>query len=294
MRSRGAMVTDIVILVVAADDGVMPQTREVIQLVKSANAEAAAASDDELHVQPPVQMIVALNKVDKPDADPDRVKRELLSAGVELEELGGDIPCVHVSGKTGKGLDELEETVATMAELADLRAERVGLPEGYVIESKVDKGRGNVATVLIKRGVLEKTSCIVAGTAWCKVRQILHSSGRPLAQALPGDPVLVTGWRELPTAGDLLLGGTDEQSCKKATENRKQVQEQKRLMADVEQINEARRIKAEQDEAEARKEFEERQRRRAARIAADDGKDPLAALAALEDAALNPAKYCCS
>ncbi|SPO25068.1 related to translation initiation factor IF-2, mitochondrial [Ustilago trichophora] len=288
MRGRGAMVTDIVVLVVAADDGVMPQTREVIQLVKNANSEVDTS--DDINTQPPVQMVVALNKIDKPDADPERVKRELLAAGVELEELGGDIPCVHVSGKTGKGLDELEETVATIAELADLRAERVGLPEGYVIESKVDKGRGNVATVLVKRGVLEKGSCIIAGTAWCKVRQILHSSGRPLAKAFPGDPVLVTGWRELPTAGDLLLGGTDEQSCKKATENRKQVAEQKRLMADVEQINEARRIKAEQDEAEARREFEERQRRRAARLAADDGKDPLAALAALDEAAANPSK----
>ncbi|SPO32277.1 related to translation initiation factor IF-2, mitochondrial [Ustilago trichophora] len=288
MRGRGAMVTDIVVLVVAADDGVMPQTREVIQLVKNANSEVDTS--DDINIQPPVQMVVALNKIDKPDADPERVKRELLAAGVELEELGGDIPCVHVSGKTGKGLDDLEETVATIAELADLRAERVGLPEGYVIESKVDKGRGNVATVLVKRGVLEKGSCIIAGTAWCKVRQILHSSGRPLARAFPGDPVLVSGWRELPTAGDLLLGGTDEQSCKKATENRKQVAEQKRLIADVEQINEARRIKAEQDEAEARREFEERQRRRAARLAADDGKDPLAALAALDEAAANPSK----
>ncbi|TKY86054.1 hypothetical protein EX895_004879 [Sporisorium graminicola] len=283
MRSRGAMVTDIVVLVVAADDGVMPQTREVIQLVHNANADVDAS--DIASTQPPVQLVVALNKIDKPDADPERVKRELLAAGVELEELGGDVPCVHVSGKTGKGLDELEETVATLAELADLRAERTGLPEGYVIESKVDKGRGNVATVLIKRGVLEKSSCVVAGTAWCKVRQILHSSGKPLAQALPGDPVLVTGWRELPTAGDMLLGGTDEGSCKKATENRKQLLEQKRLMQDVEQINEARRMKAEQEEAEAKKEFEERQRRRAIRIAADDGKDPLAVLAALDGSA---------
>ncbi|KAJ1028045.1 hypothetical protein NDA13_003495 [Ustilago tritici] len=288
MRSRGAMVTDVVVLVVAADDGVMPQTKEVIHLVKKANAEAEASREGDTVTQPPIQMIVALNKIDKSDADPERVKRELLSAGVELEELGGDVPCVHVSGKTGNGLSELEETVATLAELADLRAERVGLPEGYVIESKVDKGRGNVATVLIKRGVLEKSSYIVAGTAWCKVRQILHSLGRPLAKALPGDPVLVTGWRELPTAGDLLLGGPDERSCKKATENRKQVNEQKRLMADVEQINESRRIKAEQDEADARKEFEERQRRRAARIAADDGKDPLAVLAAMEEGASNP------
>lgn len=287
MRSRGAMVTDIVVLVVAADDGVMPQTREVIQLVANANAEAKAS--DDLDGQSPVQLIVALNKIDKPDADPERVKRELLAAGVELEELGGDIPCVHVSGKTGRGLDELEETVATLAELADLRAERVGLPEGYVIESKVDKGRGNVATVLMKRGVLEKASCVIAGTAWCKVRQILHSSGKPLAKAFPGDPVLVSGWRELPTAGDLLLGGTEEQSCKKAAENRKQAQEQKRLIEDVEQINEARRVKAEQDEAEARREFEERQRRRAARLAADDGKDPLAALAALDGTATDAA-----
>ncbi|GAC98706.1 translation initiation factor [Pseudozyma hubeiensis SY62] len=282
MRSRGAMVTDIVVLVVAADDGVMPQTKEVIQLVKNANADI---DTDDLATQSRVQMVVALNKIDKPDADPERVKRELLAAGVELEELGGDVPCVHVSGKTGRGLDSLEETVATLAELAELRAEKTGLPEGYVIESKVDKGRGNVATVLIKRGVLNKAAPIVAGTAWCKVRQILHSSGRPLAAAFPGDPVLVTGWRELPSAGDMLLGATDEQSCKKACENRKQLQEQRRLMEDVEQINEARRVKAEEDEMEAKREFEERQRRRAARLAADDGKDPLAVLAAMESSA---------
>ncbi|KAF6767459.1 Translation initiation factor IF- 2, domain 3 [Kalmanozyma brasiliensis GHG001] len=279
MRSRGAMVTDIVVLVVAADDGVMPQTREVISLVQAANKDAQGEDEK------PVQMVVALTKVDKPEADPDRVKRELLSAGVELEELGGDIPCVHVSGKTGKGIDELEETLAALAELADIRADRTGLPEGYVIESKVDKGRGNVATVLIKRGTLEKAAPIVAGTAWCKVRQIIHSSGKPLARGLPGDPVLVSGWRTLPTAGDLLLGGTDEQSCKRASENRRKLQDERRLMDDVEQINEARRVKAEADEAEARREFEERQRRRAARIAADDGKDPAAVLAALDGAA---------
>lgn len=282
MRSRGAMVTDIVVLVVAADDGVMPQTREVIQLVKDANADMD--SNDIASSQPHVQMVVALNKIDKPDADPERVKRQLVAAGVELEELGGDVPCVHVSGKTGRGLDDLEETVAILGELAELRAERTGLPQGYVIESKVDKGRGNVATVLIKRGVLSKASPIIAGTAWCKVRQILHSSGRPLANAFPGDPVLVTGWRELPSAGDMLLGATDEQSCKRACENRKQLQEHKKMMQDVEQINEARRVKAEQEEAEAKKEFEDRQRRRAARLAADDGKDPLAVLAAMEAA----------
>ncbi|ETS60852.1 hypothetical protein PaG_04769 [Moesziomyces aphidis] len=282
MRSRGAMVTDIVVLVVAADDGVMPQTREVIKLVHDANAEAASSDGIEQHR---VQMIVALNKVDKTDADPERVKRELLAAGVELEELGGDIPCVLVSGKTGKGLDELEETIAAVAELADLRAEKVGLPEGYVIESRVDKGRGNVATVLMKRGELVKGASLIAGTSWCRVRAILHSGGRPLARAFPGDPVLVAGWKSLPTAGDLMLGATDEASCKKAIENRKKAIEQKRLLQDVEQINEARRIKAELEEAEARKEFEERQRRRAARLAASDGKDPLAAIAELDEAA---------
>ena len=203
MRSRGAMVTDIVVLVVAADDGVMPQTREVIELVAKANPDID--SSDEMFSQPPVQMIVALNKVDKPDADPERVKRELLAAGVELEELGGDIPCVHVSGKTGRGLEDLEETIATLAELADLRAEKVGLPEGYVIESKVDKGRGNVATVLVKRSVLESASCIGAGTAWCRVRQSMHAGGRPVARALPDVLVAETATRVLSSGGDLFI-----------------------------------------------------------------------------------------
>lgn len=135
MRSRGASVTDIVVLVVAADDGVMPQTLEVIELVRSL-AEGGLRKGGQ------VQLVVALNKMDKPDAEPERVKHALLAAGVELEEFGGEVPCVPVSGKTGMGLPELEETLATLAEMADLRAERDGPAEGYVIESRVDKGRG--------------------------------------------------------------------------------------------------------------------------------------------------------
>ncbi|PWZ01530.1 hypothetical protein BCV70DRAFT_198962 [Testicularia cyperi] len=281
MRSRGALVTDIVVLVVAADDGVMPQTLEVIDLVKKANEEAAADSTGAVRG---VQMVVALNKMDKIEANPDKVKRELLAAGVELEELGGEIPCVHVSGRSGKGLDDLEETLAVLAELADLRAEQDGPAEGYIVESKVDKGRGNMATVLVRRGILKKGDPVVAGTSWCKVRQIIDSAGVPKASALPGSPVLVTGWRQLPSAGDLLIGGTDEQSCKKAAENRQADVEQRKLLQDVEQINLQRRLKAEHDEAEARREFEERQRRRAARLAADEGRDPLTVLALSGDA----------
>ncbi|PWN51137.1 initiation factor 2 [Violaceomyces palustris] len=282
MRSRGAKVTDIVVLVVAADDGVMPQTMEVIQLVKSLASEDSPRSgggEDVVGEQDPtrvgrkkrscsIQLVVALNKVDKPEADADKVKRQLLSCGVELEEFGGEVPCVEVSGKTGKGLEELEETLATLAELADLRAEREGASEGYVIESKVDKGRGNVATVLVKRGSLKTGDCIIAGTSWCKVRQLSDPSNKVVKSAGPGDPVLVSGWRELPSAGDEVLGGKDEASVKKAVENRKSNERRKNLIEDVEIINENRRIKAEADEARKREEFEERRRRREARLLA--------------------------
>ena len=268
MRSRGASVTDIVVLVVAADDGVMPQTQEVIDLVKSLS-EGTGNLSERRAGNSSVQLVVALNKIDKPDAEPDRVKRELLAAGVELEEFAGEVPCVEVSGKSGEGLPELEETLATLAEIAELRAERTGPAEGYVIESKVDKGRGNVATVLVKRGQLKSGDAIIAGTAWCKVRQVFDSNNRVVKSAGPGDPVLVTGWRELPTAGDELLGAPDEASIKKAVENRKASAERRALMADVESINEQRRLKAEADESQARAEYEERQRRREARLAAD-------------------------
>ena len=278
MRSRGASVTDIIVLVVAADDGVMPQTEEVIALWKELSDEAGTDTlpvgnqQQRKKASSAVQLVVALNKMDKPDADPERVKRELLSAGVELEEFGGEVPCVEVSGKTGDGLDLLEETLATLAELAELRAEKDGPAEGYVIESRVEKGRGNLATVLVKRGALSPGDCIIAGTSWAKVRQIFDGAGKIVKKAFPGDPVLVTGWRDLPIAGEEMLGSTSESDVKRAIANRKEMLSRQNLVRDAEVINDVRRQEAEEVEKRKRTEYEDRGRRRA--IRAGDKVDP--------------------
>lgn len=240
MRARGASVTDIVVLVVAADDGVMPQTREVIELWKSE--------------QDKVGLVVAINKVDKPGVDVARVKSALGAEGILLEEDGGEIPSVRVSGLTKAGLDDLVETLSTLAELRDLRARQEGKAEGYVLESKVDRGRGNVATVLITHGILRPGASIIAGNVFCRVRQMLDDKGNVEHAALPGAPVSITGWRDLPTAGDQLLEAINgEAEARRAIANRLRETERKKLLEDVEQINVKRRedrIRAEEEEAE--------------------------------------------
>ncbi|CAE6475799.1 unnamed protein product [Rhizoctonia solani] len=228
MRARGAGVTDIVVLVVAADDGVMPQTREVIELTKGGEGG--------------VQLVVAINKCDKPGVDTDKVKRALLSEGVQLEEFGGDIPSVEVSGLTGQGLDTLIETLSTLAEMAELRAEVDLRAHGRVLESRIDKGRGPVATILIQRGSLKPGSSLVAGTAWARVRQMMDDKNRPLKIAKPGDAVTVAGWKDIPSAGDEVLQAEREDDAKKAVANRKRVLETRALAEDVEKINEKRRM----------------------------------------------------
>ncbi|CAE6460761.1 unnamed protein product [Rhizoctonia solani] len=228
MRARGAGVTDIVVLVVAADDGVMPQTREVIELTKGGEGG--------------VQLVVAINKCDKPGVDTDKVKRALLAEGVQLEEFGGDIPSVEVSGLTGQGLDTLVETLSTLAEMAELRAEVDLRAHGRVLESRIDKGRGPVATVLIQRGTLKSGSSIVAGTAWARVRQMTDDKNRPVKLAKPGDAVTIAGWKEVPAAGDEVLQADREDDAKKAIANRKRVMETRALAEDVEKINEKRRL----------------------------------------------------
>ncbi|WWD16698.1 translation initiation factor IF-2 [Kwoniella shandongensis] len=238
MRARGASVTDIVVLVVAADDGVMPQTREVLELVKSEGDK--------------VGLVVAINKCDKPGVDVDKVKSALGAEGIHLEEDGGDVPSVRVSGLTKLGLDNLVETLATLAELRDLRARKEGKAEGYVLESRVDKGRGNIATVLVTRGTLRTSASIVAGQTWCRVRQMQDDKGKAIREALPGTPVSITGWKELPSAGDELLEAIKgEDEAKKAVNNRKRDEERKRMLADVEQINAKRREERLRVEAEA-------------------------------------------
>ncbi|GAA6043629.1 hypothetical protein JCM8097_008299 [Rhodosporidiobolus ruineniae] len=230
MRSRGAGVTDVVVLVVAADDGVKPQTEEVISLIKSA---------------PDVGVVVALTKCDKPGIDTTKVKQGLMAAGVEVEDFGGDVPCVEVSSVTGQGLAELLETISAIAEVRELKAEREGRVEARVIESRVEKGRGNVATVLVLRGELKPSASLVAGTTWARVRTLLPPSGKAVPAAYPGQPVEVTGWKDLPSAGDLVLEAASEDEAKKAVANRLRRIEDDKMWRDVEVINEKQRRDAE-------------------------------------------------
>ncbi|RDX56577.1 initiation factor 2 [Polyporus arcularius HHB13444] len=233
MRARGASVTDIVVLVVAADDGIMPQTREVLNLVKNSK----------------VGLVVAINKVDKPGVDITKVEHALLAEGVQLETFGGDIPAVPVSGLTGQGLDQLVETISALAEMQDLRAEREGVLQGYVLESKVTKGLGPTGTVLVLRGDLKPGQHLICGTTSAKVRVLTDSSGKPVKAAYPGMAVTVSGWKELPNAGDEVLTGS-EADIKKAIANRLRKAEMESTLVDLEAINEHRRTERENREAE--------------------------------------------
>ncbi|RCH84478.1 hypothetical protein CU098_006865, partial [Rhizopus stolonifer] len=234
MRQRGAQVTDIVVLVVAADDGVMPQTQEAIQHAHAAN----------------VPIVVAINKCDKPGVDTSKVKQELARYNVHLEEIGGDVPCVEVSGLTGKNLDQLEETIITLSEILELKAERTHGAEGVVIESQIEKGRGNVATVLVQRGTLKPGSVVVAGQTWCKVRSMTDYQGKVVKEATPGMPVKVIGWKDVPSAGDEMLTAKDENLAKTVVENRVARHQRDQQLRDLEVINDKRRQQREQLEQE--------------------------------------------
>ncbi|XP_014243183.1 translation initiation factor IF-2, mitochondrial [Cimex lectularius] len=189
MRSRGAQATDIVVLVVAADDGVMEQTVESISMAR--NAE--------------VPIIVALNKMDKPKADPERAKRELVQHGLQVEEFGGDVQVVPVSALNGTNLDALVEAILVQAELMALSSDYSGPVEGVVIECSTDPHRGKLCTVLVQCGTLRKGVVLVAGKAWCKIRAMFDERGEPVQEAPPSTPVQTIGWRALPSAGDLAL-----------------------------------------------------------------------------------------
>ncbi|OCH86556.1 initiation factor 2 [Obba rivulosa] len=233
MRARGAGVTDVVVLVVAADDGVMPQTREVIQLVKKEK----------------VSLVVAINKIDKPGVDVAKIENALFAEGIELEKLGGEVPAVEVSGLTGQGLDQLTETISLLAEMQDLRAEREGKIQGYVLESKVQKGLGPVATVLLLRGSFKTGDHLICGTSHAKIRMLSDENGKAVKAAYPGMAVTVSGWKELPQAGDEVLTGT-ESEVKKAIANRVRKAEIEATLGDVEAINEQRRLEREDKDAE--------------------------------------------
>ena len=232
MRERGANVTDMVVLVVAADDSVMPQTKEAIKHAKAAG----------------VPMIVAINKMDKPGADPAKVIGDLAANEVDVEDYGGDTQTVPVSGKTGMGIDKLEEAIITLSEVQDLRAPSVGTSEGWVIESQVKKGMGASATVLVRRGTMKVGSFIVAGNTWCKVRSLRDDQGKNIKQAGPGVPVEVTGWKKLPEAGDEVLEAKTESVAKQVVDNRDTRAQQMREAADIAVINEKRKQMHEEHE----------------------------------------------
>lgn len=224
MRQRGANVTDIVVLVVAADDSVKPQTLEAIKHARGSK----------------VPIIVAINKIDKDGAQIDRVKSDLASHGVEIEDFGGDVQVVCVSGKTGQGMDDLEENILTLSEILDVRAEPDGPAEGWILESSL-KSIGKVATVLVKRGTLRPGDHIVAGTTFAKIRHLRNEAGQEIEEAPPGTPVEILGWRDLPAAGDQVIQGEDERQVRSAAEYREDLREREQDAAAQVKIAEQRK-----------------------------------------------------
>ncbi|MDR3158424.1 MAG: translation initiation factor IF-2 [Zoogloeaceae bacterium] len=198
MRARGAQATDIVILVVAADDGVMPQTREAIHHARAAN----------------VPIVVAVNKIDKPEANPERVKQELVAEGVVPEEYGGDSPFIHVSAKKGINIDELLENVLLQAEVLELKAPRGTPAKGLIIEARLDKGRGPVATMLVQSGTLKQGDMLLAGQVFGKIRAMLDENGRNVKEAGPSIPVEVLGLSDVPAAGEEAIVLADEKKAR--------------------------------------------------------------------------------
>jgi translation initiation factor IF-2 len=216
MRARGAQVTDIAVLVVAADDGVKPQTVEAIDHAKAAG----------------VPIVVAVNKVDKPEADPTRVRQQLSDYGLLPEEWGGETVFVDVSAKQRTNLDALIEMILLTADVQlDLKANPKTMARGVVIEAHLDKGRGPVATVLVKRGTLEQGDAILAGTAWGRVRAMLDERGNNLTAARPGQPVQVLGWQSVPDAGDEFRALEDEREARRIAQEREQHRREAELVA---------------------------------------------------------------
>ncbi|NCA92332.1 translation initiation factor IF-2 [bacterium] len=205
MRARGANITDIAIIVVAADDGIMPQTIEAINHAKAAK----------------VPIIVAMNKMDKPVVNPDRVLQQLADQGLVSEEWMGDVPTIRVSAKTGMGIDSLLETIITIAEVNEYKANPDRSAKGTIIEAKLDKGKGPVATVLVQNGTLHTGDFIVAGTAIGRIRAMFDDKGKAVSAALPSTPVSVLGLQDVPNAGDQIMVVKDEKLSKQVVEERK-------------------------------------------------------------------------
>jgi translation initiation factor IF-2 len=198
MRARGAKVTDLVILVVAADDGVMPQTAEAIHHAKAGK----------------VPIIVAMTKIDKPEANPERIRQELVVQEVVPEDWGGETMFVEISAKTGQGIDDLLESVLLQAEVLELKAPKDAPAKGIVIESRLDKGRGPVATVLVQSGTLKRGDILLAGAAYGRVRAMLDENGKQVEQAGPSIPVEIQGLSEVPVAGESVVALTDERKAR--------------------------------------------------------------------------------
>jgi translation initiation factor IF-2 len=204
MRARGAGVTDIVVLVVAADDGVMPQTVEALDHAKAAN----------------VPIIVAVNKIDKDEADPNRVRTQMVERGVVPSEWGGDYEFVDVSAKANLNLDALLDTILVVADLEELKGDPTGRARGTVLEAHLDKGRGPVATVLVQKGTLQVGDALIAGTAYCRIRAMQDENGRPADIAGPSKPVQILGWSHVPSAGDDFREVDDEREARHLAEER--------------------------------------------------------------------------
>ena len=215
MRARGAKITDVVVVVVAADDGVMPQTKEAIQHARAANAP----------------IVVAINKIDKSSADPMRVKNELLAEQVVAEEFGGDVQMVEISAKTGLGIDDLLDAISLQAEVLELKAVNTGRASGVVIESSLDKGRGPVATVLVQQGSLKKGDYLVCGIQYGRVRALFDETGKQPAEAGPSIPVQVLGLSGVPDAGDDFVVVDDERLAKEVAQQRETKRRESRLVA---------------------------------------------------------------
>jgi translation initiation factor IF-2 len=204
MRARGAGVTDVVVLVVAADDGVMPQTVEALDHAKAAG----------------VPIIVAVNKIDKDEADPNRVRTQMVERGVVPSEWGGDYEFVDVSAKTNLNLDGLLDTILVVADLEELKGDPTGRARGTVLEAHLDKGRGPVATVLVEKGTIEVGDALIAGTAYCRIRAMQDENGREVDVAGPSKPVQILGWSHVPSAGDDFREVDDEREARHLAEER--------------------------------------------------------------------------
>ncbi len=205
MRARGAQATDIVTLVVAADDGVMPQTVEAINHAKAAK----------------VPIVVALNKIDKPDANPERAKQQLADLGLVIEEWGGDTVCVPISARQGKGVSDLLENLFLVADILELKADPDSAAEGVVIEAKLDKTKGPLATLLVQKGTLRRGDVVVAGSAWGKMRAMFDDQGKRVQKAEPSTPVEVLGLNEVTTSGDRFIVLPDEHEARSIVEKQK-------------------------------------------------------------------------